>query len=59
MHNQELLTGRQQWLRFPNDNLWEQLPEETQQRCRELLLQLLRTVVKGAEQERSEHERED
>jgi len=59
-NNNDLLASRQQWLQFPNNKLWEQLPEETRLRCQELLVLLLRTVVNRQEQqERSQHERED
>ena len=50
---------RQQRLAFANQALWERLPELHRLRCRELIVELLRTVVLVRRAPRREHERED
>jgi hypothetical protein len=59
MRNNNPLRCRQQWPLFPSESLWQKLPEQTQQRCRELVVQLLRTVVHHEQEERSQDERQD
>lgn len=46
-------------LAFPRKSLWEKFPEPNRVRCRELIVQLLRTVVLLSAQPGSSHERED
>jgi hypothetical protein len=39
--------------------LWEELPQPSQVRCRELIVELLRAVVSARPDAGREHERED
>jgi hypothetical protein len=50
---------RQQRLAFANQALWERLPEPHRIRCRELIVELLRTVVLVHREPGRGHERED
>jgi hypothetical protein len=50
---------RQQRLAFANQALWERLPELHRLRCRDLIVELLRTVVLVRREPRRGHERED
>lgn len=50
---------RQRRLPFAKKKLWEQLPEPSRVRCRELIVELLRAVVLVHPEAWREHERED
>ena len=50
---------RQQRLAFGRKEVWEKLPEPHRDRCRELIVELLRAVVLVHLEPRREHERED
>lgn len=50
---------RQQRLAFGKRELWEQLPESSRDRCRELIVELLRAVVLVDPEDWRGHERED
>lgn len=58
MHNKNILLCRQQKLLFANERLWERIPQESQHRCQQLLVQLLRAVLHPEDDERSEDERQ-
>lgn len=50
---------RQQRLVFAKKDLWEKLPEPHRDRCRDLIVELLRAVVLVQPKAWREHERED
>jgi hypothetical protein len=52
-------TYRQTQLLLPKKTLWEKLPDQARNRCRQALLQMLQHVVLNVPQERSLDERED
>jgi hypothetical protein len=46
-------------LPLSKNTLWQQLPEPTRQRCRQLLIQLIQHVVRTTLPERSNDERQN
>lgn len=50
---------RQQRLVFARKEVWENLPEPSRVRCRELIVELLRAVVLVRHKAGRKHERED
>lgn len=50
------LRPRQQQLALATEDLWQRLPQAKRLRCQELVVQLLRHVVRNEERERDGHE---
>ena len=59
MRSEKKRDYRQQRLAFGKKGLWEKLPESSRVRCRELIIELLRSVILVHREARREHERED
>jgi len=59
MRSEQKRNYLQQRLPFAKNKLWEKLPESSRVHCRELIVELLRTVVLVRREPRRGHERED
>ena len=59
MRSEKKKDYRQQRLAFGRKGLWEKLPEPHRDRCRELIVELLRAVVLARYDAGRGHERED
>jgi hypothetical protein len=59
MREPMFLAPQQRTLTFQQQELWRRLPEEQRLACRQLCVQLLRTVLASEHENRRTHERKD
>ena len=59
MRPKQIANCQQTNLAFPKTNLWEKFPEANRLRCRELIVQMLRSAVLTSNQLERTNEREN